>query len=98
MNFHLFMKVLKSVKDHEYKSQLIEILKWQGIFNGTIRTELCVGKQLKSIVKEEKVLMPPWHIKLGMMNQFVKKMDKKSEAVKKVKAGFCSSTNQEKFC
>ena len=45
-----------------------------------IRTEFCVGKQnvkFESIVGAEKVLMPPLHIKLGLMKQFVKKLDDK---------------------
>lgn len=48
-----------------------------------VRTELCVGKQnvkFEPIVEAEKVLMPPLHIKLGLMKQFVKKLDETSEA------------------
>ncbi len=47
------------------------------------RTEFCIGKQnvkFSSIVEAEKVLMPPLHIKLGLMKQFVKKLDQTSDA------------------
>ena len=48
-----------------------------------IRTESCVGKQnvtFEPIFEMEKVLMPPLHIKLGLMKQFIKKLDEKLEA------------------
>jgi len=111
-NYESVKILLKSVKYHEYKWQLIGDFKMVGFLMGLqggytkypcylclwdsradaqhytrrswpIRTELCVGKQnikYESMVEAEKVLMPPLHIKLGLMKQFVKKLDEKSEA------------------
>ena len=55
------------------------------------RTEFCIGKQnvkFSSIVKAEKVLMPPLHIKLGLMKQFVKKLDQTSDAFEYLRTFF----------
>lgn len=49
------------------------------------RTEFCVGQsnvKYEPIAVPENVLMPPLHIKLGLMKQFVKALDKNSEAFK----------------
>lgn len=55
------------------------------------RTDFQVGRQnvkWEPIVKPENVLMPPLHIKLGLMKQFVRALDGKSEAFKYLREFF----------
>lgn len=55
------------------------------------RTEFRVGQQnvkLEPIVDPEFVLMPPLHIKLGLMKQFVRALDVNSETFKFLKQFF----------
>ncbi|XP_061428563.1 uncharacterized protein LOC133355213 [Lethenteron reissneri] len=49
------------------------------------RTELSVGRnniKWEQLVNPQKVLMPPLHVKLGLMKQFVRAVDKESVAFK----------------
>ncbi|MGH0134277.1 UNVERIFIED_CONTAM: hypothetical protein FKN15_009533 [Acipenser sinensis] len=49
------------------------------------RTEFSVGRnnvKWEPLVDPRKVLMPPLHIKLGLMKQFVRALDKESAAFK----------------
>ncbi|XP_061412718.1 uncharacterized protein LOC133345765 [Lethenteron reissneri] len=48
------------------------------------RTEFSVGRNVKwePLVDPQKVLMPPLHIKLGLMKQFVRAVDKESATFK----------------
>jgi hypothetical protein len=49
------------------------------------RTEFSVGRhnvKWEPLVDPQKVLMPPLHIKLGLMKQFVTGLDKESSAFK----------------
>ena len=49
------------------------------------RTEFCVGKnnvKWEPLLDPKKVLFPPLHLKLGLMKQFVRALDKESPAFK----------------
>lgn len=53
-----------------------------------LKTEFCIEKEnvkCKPIAKPENVLMPPLHINLGLMKQFVKKLDERSVAFTLIK-------------
>lgn len=55
------------------------------------RNEFVVGEKnvkWQPLVKQEKILMPPLHIKLGLIKQFVKALDPKSEAFAYLKTLF----------
>lgn len=50
-----------------------------------IRDDFVIGEKnikFKALVRQEKILMPPLHIKLGLIKQFVKALDPSSEAFK----------------
>lgn len=55
------------------------------------RTEFSIGRnnvKWEPLVDPEKVLMPPLHIKLGLMKQFVKALDKEKAAFKYLQSFF----------
>jgi len=58
-------------------SRHYEIVDWQA------RKEFVIGERnvkYQPLVTQDKVLMPPLHIKLGLIKQFVKALDQDSEA------------------
>ena len=56
-----------------------------------IRDDFVIGEKnikCKPLVRQEKILMPPLHVKLGLIKQFVKALDPSSEAFKYLKTVF----------
>ena len=59
------------------------------------RTEFVVGEKnikYEPLVKPEIVLLPPLHIKLGLMKQFVKTLDKEGDCFKYLCVKFSAIT------
>lgn len=70
-------------KEHWVKKQWAQRMDWK---------VGCNNVEHKSLVDVKKILLPPLHIKLGLMKQFVKALDKESECFKYIQSQFPNLT------
>ena len=63
-----------------------------------VRTELKVGEQnviAAQLVPRDKIIFPPLHIKLGLMKQFVKALDKEGDCFQYICKAFPGLSNEK---